>query len=168
MMDLDEEVRLPGCNSTSDSRDLNQHWGRHSQGQGSDTTDMGAQGQLSSDIPIARGFPVAVVSDEPCDSDDQPPHQAGVQRDPGGREDPPGGREQGEPLSVSPLSSVTKAGTLPGIPCHHCHGDPRFTAVPSTGRGALGSELIGGVTSRGTRTHLGEPLLLTVHRPPQP
>ena len=36
MMDLDEEVRLPGCNSTSDSRDLNQHWGRHSQGQGSD------------------------------------------------------------------------------------------------------------------------------------
>ena len=26
MMDLDEEVRLPRFNSTSDSRDLNQHW----------------------------------------------------------------------------------------------------------------------------------------------
>ena len=36
MMDLDEEVRRPGFNSTSDSRDVNQHWGRHSQGQGSD------------------------------------------------------------------------------------------------------------------------------------
>ena len=29
-------MRLPGFNSTSDSRDLNQHWERHSQGQGSD------------------------------------------------------------------------------------------------------------------------------------
>ena len=118
----------------------------------------GSRGQALSDIPIARGFPVAGVSDEPCDSDVQPPHQAGVQRDPGGREDPPGGREQGEPLSVSPLSSVTKAGTLPGIPCHHCHGDPRFTAVPSTGRGALGSELIGGLhKQRDTDTSWGAP-----------
>ena len=100
MMDLDEEVRLPGFNSTSDSRDLNQHWGRHSQGQGSDTTDLGAQGKLSSDIPITRGFPVAVVSDELCDADDQPPHQAGsrVIKDCGldpGLVDPPGAREQG-------------------------------------------------------------------------
>ena len=81
---------------------------------------------------------MAVVSDELCDADDQPPHDAGVQSDPGGRVDPPGGREQGRnPDCPSPLSLVTNAGTLPGISCHHCHGDPRFPADPSTGHGPL-------------------------------
>ena len=54
---------------------------------------------------------MAVVSDELCDTDDQPPPQDGVQSDPGGREDPPGAREQGQtPECPSPLSSVSKAG----------------------------------------------------------
>ena len=73
-----------------------------------------------------------------------------------------------EPLSVnSSLSWVKKAGILPGISCHHCRGDPHFPAVLSTGHGALGSGLIGGITNRGMWAHLGEPLLLTVHTPPQ-
>ena len=77
--------------------------------------------------------------------------------------------EQGQtPECPSPLSWVTKAGTLPGIPCHHCHGDPHVPTAPAAGDGALGSGLISGITGRGTHAHLGEPLLLTVHRPPQP
>ena len=51
-------------------------------------------------MPITQGFPVAVVSDELCDTDDQPPHQAGsrVIKESGldpGLVDPPGAREQG-------------------------------------------------------------------------
>ena len=77
--------------------------------------------------------------------------------------------EQGQtPECPSPLSWVTKAGTLPGIPCHHCHGDPHVPTAPAAGDGALGSGLISGITGRGTHAHLGGPLLLTVHRPPQP
>ena len=68
---------------------------------------------------------MAVVSDELCDTDDQPPHQAGVQSDQGRGVDQPEGRDQGlTPQCPSRLSSVTKAGILPGIPSHHCHGDP--------------------------------------------
>ena len=54
--DQDEGVSLPGTDSPSDCRGLNQHWGRHSQGQGSDGSDTGVQGKLSSHIPITREF----------------------------------------------------------------------------------------------------------------
>ena len=54
--DQDEGVSLPGADSPSDRRGLNQHWGRHSQGQGSDGSDTGVQGKLSSHIPITREF----------------------------------------------------------------------------------------------------------------
>ena len=54
---------------------------------------------------------MAVVRDEVCDTDDQPPHQDAVQSDQGGRVDPSGAGEQGRtPECPSPLSWVTKAG----------------------------------------------------------
>ena len=43
----------------------------------------GSTGQAFIRHPHHTGFPVAVVSDELCDTDDQPPHQAGVQSDQG-------------------------------------------------------------------------------------
>ena len=46
---------------------------------------------------------MAVVSDELRDSDDQPPHQAGVQSDPGGVWTHQGAGNRAEPLSVSHL-----------------------------------------------------------------
>ena len=54
--DQDVGVSLPGTDSPSDRRGLNQHWGCHSQGQGSDGSDTGVQGELSSHIRITREF----------------------------------------------------------------------------------------------------------------
>ena len=72
-----------------------------------------------------------------------------------------------EPLSVPHLCPGHKGRALPGIPGHHCHGDPQGPAAPSAGDSVPGSGLIKGITSRGTWAYLGEPLLLTIHRPPQ-
>ena len=55
----------------------------------------GSTGQAFIRHPHHTGLPVAVVSDELCDTDDHPPHQAGVQSDQEGHLDQPGGRDQG-------------------------------------------------------------------------
>ena len=74
---------------------------------------------------------MAVVRDEVCDTDDQPPHQDAVQSDQGGRVDPSGAGEQGRtPECPSPLSWVTKAGTLPGIPVIIAMGTPMAPLLP--------------------------------------
>ena len=167
--DQDEGVSLPGADSPSDRRGLNQHWGRHSQGQGSDGSDTGVQGKLSSHIPITREFlwlwlvmSCVTLMTSLCI------RMGGAQVIQEGVWSNQLQENRAEPLTPPDLCSRSQRQAFAWNPLSSLPGGPRVLAAPSAGDGAPGFGLIRGITGAGTWTQLGEPLLLTGHRPHQP
>ena len=166
--DQDEGVSLPGADSPSDRRGLNQHWGRHSQGQGSDGSDTGVQGKLSSDIPITREFLWLWLAMSCVTLMTSLLLRMGSRVIQEGERTKQDVENRAKPLSVPHLCHRSQRQGFASNPLSSLPGGPRVLAAPSAGDGAPGFGLIRGITGAGTWTQLGEPLLLTGHRPPQP